>query len=377
MPDSEEKVAKNIDPDKSASNQSIDTDDESLSISGSPKKWKKWLLIAGGVLLVALIAFFVFAYTWYQQLLSPVSDDTSKYIKVSIEPGTLPGAIAQQLEDAGVIRSSFAFSVHTKLTGTENSLRAGVYTLQPSLSTPAIVNHLVSGKLHTFKVTFLPGDTLANNRQALIDLELFETEDIDEALNKSYNRPLFATKPANADLEGYIYGETYHFDASSTPESILNQTFDEFEAVIEEYSLVEGFKQQGLSLFEGITLASIIQREVPDGDDQRQVAGVFYNRMANGMNLGSDVTYQYAADKLGVARTPTLDSPYNTRIYAGLPPGPISAPGESALIAVASPAENDYLFFLSGDDDKTYFARDEAGHQRNIDEHCAKKCLIL
>ena len=96
--------------------------------------------------------------------------------------------------------------------------------------------------------------------------------------------------------------------------------------------------------------------------------------MKAGMTLGSDVTYQYAADKLGVARDPNLDSPYNTRKYKGLPPGPISSPGLSALQAAAAPASGDYLFFLSGDDNKTYFAHTNEQHEQNILQHCQKKC---
>jgi len=92
------------------------------------------------------------------------------------------------------------------------------------------------------------------------------------------------------------------------------------------------------------------------------------------MPLGSDVTYQYAAKILGVSPTPTLDSPYNTRINTGLPPGPIATPGLSALTAVASPAGGEYVYFLSGDDGMTYFAVTEAEHQENIANHCQVKC---
>src|SRR5690606_28861198 len=124
-------------------------------------------------------------------------------------------------------------------------------------------------------------------------------------------------------------------------------------------------------------LASIIQREVPTAGDQKQVAGVFYNRIKAGMTLGSDVTYQYIADKTGVPRDPSLDSPYNTRRYKGLTPGPIASQGQSALQSDAVLATNDYLFFLSSDDDKTYFGRTDAEHDRNIAQHCQKKCQIL
>lgn len=92
------------------------------------------------------------------------------------------------------------------------------------------------------------------------------------------------------------------------------------------------------------------------------------------MPLGSDVTYHYAAQILGVPATPTLDSPYNTRIYPGLPPGPIATPGLSALEAVANPASGDYLYFLSGDDGKTYYATTEQEHEANIANYCKIKC---
>jgi UPF0755 protein len=96
--------------------------------------------------------------------------------------------------------------------------------------------------------------------------------------------------------------------------------------------------------------------------------------MSQGIQLGSDVTYQYIADKTGIPRDPGIDSPYNTRRFIGLPPGPISSPGLSALKAVGSPASSDYLYFLSGDDDVTYFAKTEAEHEANISAHCKVKC---
>ena len=95
------------------------------------------------------------------------------------------------------------------------------------------------------------------------------------------------------------------------------------------------------------------------------------------MPLGSDVTYQYIAEKTGQPRDPNLDSPYNTRKVTGLTPGPISSPSQAALDAVATPASGDYLYFLAGDDDKMYFARTNEEHEQNIQKHCQKKCQIL
>lgn len=337
-------------------------------------KLKMIVLVLAGFVLLLLLAV-AGAFAWYQQQLSPVSSDT-KRIRVVIETGSTPASIAKELKGEGLIRDETAFMIYTQLANVRDGLKAGTYNLQPSESLAQIVNHLVSGKQDEFSLTFLPGDTLANHRKRLLNAG-YSAQEVDTALAKKYDRPLFAGKPASADLEGYIYGETYRFLGSATVEDILNKTFDQFEKEISDNNLVAGFKKQGLSLYQGITLASIVQREVPTAADQKQVAQVFYNRIKAGMTLGSDVTYQYAADKLDVARDPGLDSPYNTRRYKGLPPGPIASPGLSALQAVAAPASGDYLFFLSGDDDKTYFGRTNAEHDQNIVLHCQKKCSIL
>jgi UPF0755 protein len=336
---------------------------------------KKVLLLSGLGLVVVLLGVGLAAWIWYQAQLAPVGQDNGELKRVTIASGTAPSAIGDQLEEQGIIRSSTAFGIYTRLSGTQNQLQAGTYRLSPGESTPAIVDHLVAGKVDTFDITFLPGATLAENRTVLIDAGYPESE-VDAALSAEYESPIFAGKPDNADLEGYIYGDTYKFGAGASVQDILLFTFDTYERVIEENDLAARFEAQGLTLFEGITLASIIQRE-SGGGDEAQIAQVFFSRLAIDMVLGSDVTYQYIADKTGVARDPNLDSPYNTRRYGGLPPGPISAPGLTALLAVAEPAEGDYLYFLSGDDDKTYFARTNEEHEQNIIDHCQQKCSIL
>ena len=346
---------------------------------GMPKKRHRVRNIIIGFILVIIVGGGVAAfsgYSWYQQQLAPASEDTSKRVRLTIVEGSTPSEIATQLEEAGVIKSRHAFTIYTKLSGTENSLKAGTFSLQPSLSTSAIVEHLVLGKQDTFRVTFLPGDTLKNNRQKLIDLG-YSASEVDAALNTTYERELFAGKPAGTDLEGYIFGETYEFTADSTPESILNRTFDEFEASIDENNLVAGYKKQGYNLYQGITLASIIQKEVAGPDDSRQVAQVFFKRLREGMPLGADATFVYAAKKDGAQPTVNYDSPYNTRVNKGLPPGPISVPGIHALRAVANPAPGDYVYFVSGDDGKNYFSRTAAEHEENTRRYCIENCALF
>ena len=192
----------------------------------------------------------------------------------------------------------------------------------------------------------------------------FSDDQIKKAFAAKYDSLVFAGRPENAGLEGYIYGETFYISPDETAEQVLQRSIDHLEKIVKKYNLEEKFKARGLTLYQGITLASIIQREsigcgsgVETCEDQRKIASVFYNRLKANMPLGSDVTYQYIADKTGVERSPNLKSPYNTRIQKGLTPGPIASPSLSALNAAADPINSDYLYFLSGDDDITYLRK--------------------
>lgn len=343
-----------------------------------PKKSsiKKRIAMFLGVVLAAGMVAAICAWVWYNQQLAPVASGSNEKVKVTIKPGTGPSAIAKLLEEKGVIRSNVAFGWYVRLHDKAGLLQSGSYRLSKGEDVPTIVKHLTSGNTDTFSITFLPGNTLQKHRQVLIDAG-YSANQVDSALKKTYTGPLFDGKPASADLEGYIYGETYNFPADATPEQILQRTFDQFYSVVKQEKLVELYKKRGFSLYKGIVLASIIQREVVTSQDAAQVAQVFELRLKMGMQLGSDVTYQYIADKTGQERSVDLDSPYNTRRYSGLPPGPISSPGATSLLAVAKPAAGDYVYFLSGDDDKTYFARTNEEHEQNIRDYCQKKCQII
>ncbi len=344
---------------------------------------QKIILTIFGVFSI-LFGFCVAAFFWYNVQLSPIDKNATSLIKISVKNGSSTGQVADLLHDSGMIRNVFAFKVYLKLSGNEDKLQAGTYRIAKSESVSQIVGHLINGKVDQFSITFYPGATLVDNTDkpeikktdvtTILKRAGYSEEEISAALRAKYVSPLFNSKPASADLEGYIYGETYNFNVGASVSEIFEKVFDEFYGDITANNLIDGFKSRGLNLYEGITLASIIQKEVNTEGDQKQVAGVFYNRLDQGMVLGSDVTYQYIADKNGLVRDPNLDSPYNTRVNGGLTPGPIAAPGLSALMAVASPNSNEYLYFLSGDDDITYFASTYAEHESNIVNHCKIKC---
>ncbi|MDB5165777.1 MAG: Endolytic murein transglycosylase [Candidatus Saccharibacteria bacterium] len=349
-------------------------DTASPDIKPSKKSPKKLIIGVITTVLLLIIVTIIGGIAWYTHQLQPVSADANaSRVRLTIALGATPDAIADQLAEKRLIRSATAFRIYTKLSRTQNRLQAGTYSLSPTESTARIVEHLVTGKTDEFTLTFLPGATLAENRHVLLGAG-YGVGEVDAALKKAYDHALFTDKPASADLEGYIYGETYNFSTSASVEDILVRTFDEYYQAITAAKLVEGFKAQGLNLYEGITLASIIQREVSSETDEAQVAQVFLKRLREGTVLGSDVTYKYAAKHFNLVDSPLQDSTYNTRLVKGLPPGPIATPGLGALKAVAQPAAGDYEFFLAGDDGITYFAHTEAEHEANIKDHCQIGC---
>lgn len=350
--------------------------DEPTGLNRPKNSRRQKLLIAILVIAALTIAGIIAITVWYNRQLTPLSTDKDAKISVKIVEGSTSSQIGKLLEDNKIIRDARVFNVYARLSNTRDKLQAGSYKLSPSSSTPEIIQYLVDGRVDQFTVTFLPGATVADAREVLLKAG-YSAAQVDAGLAKKYDHPIFATKPASADLEGYIYGETYAFPVGVTVEQILTNTFDEFYSFVQANSLQTAYQSHGLTLFEGITLASIIQREVNGEADQKQAAQVFYKRLGEDMPLGSDATFIYIAKKLGVTPSVDLDSPYNTRIYGGITPGPISTPSKTALLAVAQPAEGDYLYFINGDDGVNYFARTLAEHEQNVVDRCAVNCSLF
>ena len=237
-------------------------------------------------------------------------------------------------------------------------------------------------KPEVFNFTILPGETIFDVKKKLAEIG-YTTEEIEAGFNADFDFEFLKGRPDGASLEGYLYGETHEFYKDSTVEDILEVFLKEMGRIIEENNLVERYADRGLSLFEGITLASVVQKEA-SSPEQPTVAQVFLSRLGYGIPLGSDVTVTYALDVLDPNReiytdnqaALRVDSCYNTRIHGGLPCGPISNPGLSALLAVAEPSDTAYLYFLTGDDGVMYYSYTEAEHNRNIYSHCRVLCNV-
>lgn len=331
----------------------------------------RWILIGVLAFIALILVAAVSSYFWYQNALKPLSA-SSERIKLEVTQGESASQVATTLQQKKLVKSALALQIYMKLQGKDN-IKVGSYIFTPNQEPEEMVQWMTDGRVDTFKVTILPGQTLAQLKKSLQGYG-YSQQAIDAAFSKQYSHPLLADKPASAGLEGYIFPETYFVGSDTGLEDLIKQSFDVFERRIEANDLRARLQQRGFSLFQGITLASIIEKEVSNLSDQRQVAQVFEARLQKGMVLGSDVTYHYAASLLGVEPTPELDSPYNTRKNPGLPPGPIANFNLAALEAVSNPAQGDYLYFVAGDDGTTHYAHSEEEHQSNVQKYCQKLC---
>lgn len=378
-----------------------DHDTTSQKVSKKKRRLRRWMIILIAIMMF-LAAVFAALFKWYEMQLKPVSSDNNK-VSVTVEDGSSVSVVANTLASKNLIRNRLAFEVYVRLNN-KNSIKAGTCMIAPSESVADIVNRMNNG-CHDFKtITFYPGGTLESSKykasqssdgvdktsvRYILRQAGYSDDEISSAFKAKYDSPLFADRPSGSSLEGYVFGETYQFTGDATAKDVLQTVFDHMYKVVQKNDLVNKFKAQGLTLYQGLTMASIVERELGCEDKptverknrcyqyQRGIAQVFITRYKKNMQLGSDVTFIYAADKAGVKPKVDIDSPYNTRKHTGLPPTPIATPGELSLKAVADPAPGDNLFFIAGDDGLIYFAKTDEEHKNNIDKYCQKLCSIV
>ncbi len=309
----------------------------------------------------------------YNKNLGPLSTNPEVRL-ITVEQGASVDEIAGKLQQERVIRSSWAFRLYVSSKEVGKDLKAGSYELAATQSVPEIVSQLTRGKVATNLVTLLPGRRLDQLRTTLVQDGFSETE-VDRALDpRGYlNNPALVDKPANVSLEGYLYPDSYQKTAATDPQTIVASALDQMNTYLTP-DLRSAFARQGLSTYEAIILASIVEKEVPKQQDREQVAQVFLKRLRIGMKLQSDATASYGAVLAGQKPSSAYDSAYNTYSHAGLTPTPISNVTISSLKAVANPASTDWLYFVSGDDGATHFSKTAAEHEANISQYCTKLC---
>jgi UPF0755 protein len=292
-----------------------------------------------------------------------------------IQPGESVVSISNRLEQVGLIRSAQTFRIYLLWTGLDTIIRSGTYHLSPAQTGREIAEMLKSTTLTEVTFTVLPGWRMEEIAASLPTSGLdFTPEAFLAAASAPINAPGYL--PAGASAEGFLSPGGYTLPRTTSAEQLVFLLLQDFSSKLTP-DLQSGFTSHGLTVYQAVTLASIIQREVVVADEMSMIASVFYNRLAIGMPLQTDPTVQYA---LGYnvaqgtwwtnplsAQDLQFDSSYNTYIHPGLPPGPISNPGLAALQAVASPAQSNYYYFQARCDGSGLhnFAETNEQHQQN------------
>ena len=336
------------------------------------------------LLLVVLLGIAGYMYSAYKKALRPVSE-VSENILFTVNAGETAKTAAQHLEEAGLIRDAGYSYLYAKRNGLTD-LKAGDYLIDRSWDTDQIftvLNDPRAAITDDAVVTIIEGDWVKHIAQKIAAATDVSEDELMELWNdKSYVKSLMADYPFLTEemfddsvrilMEGYLAPNTYLFFRSTSADEVTRKILDESLNVYR--SLEKEIKKSDLSVHEIYTLASIVQYESGKPDDMKKIAGVFFNRMKTGMPLQSSVTVCYAIDInkgddwQACEMNPTFDSPYNTYMYGGLPPGPIENPGRDAIEAVLDPDQHDYYFFMADvyGDGKVYYAKTLEEHEANV-----------
>ncbi|HEV2412785.1 MAG TPA: endolytic transglycosylase MltG [Candidatus Saccharimonadales bacterium] len=330
------------------------------------------LVVFVAIVIVAIVGSALYTLHWYHDSLKPVSS-ISRRVQVTVVAGDGPGQVANLLASKGLIRDATTFKWYVDHSLAKTELQAGTYLFSPSYSVQRMVTMMVNGQVDTYQITLLPGKYLTQIESSFEDAG-FSSSSVQAAFAGSYSGPLFAGKPAGTSLEGYVFPDTYELTVETTPQQLLQKSFDDFYTQIQANDIIPKLQTEGFTLYQGITLASVVQQEASSYQDQQTVAQVFISRLKANMPLGSDVTFIYASHLAGIAPDLNISSPYNTRINPGLPPGPIGNISLAALEAVANPSNTSYLYFVAGDNGVLHFSYTQAQQQANTQQYCTKLC---
>lgn len=281
-------------------------------------------------------------------------------LDVEVLPGQSASGILAQLTELGIVRDPVLMRAYLRYRGIDRTIQAGHYVLSGTMTTRQLAEALQRATLPPMVVTVPEGWRLEQIAESLPGAGVsFTPQDfLDSARSGLVPSPLLSELPGPSQLEGFLFPDTYHLDSQSSAIDLIGAMLQSFDLRVTS-ELRSGFARQGLSLYQAVTLASIVEREAVIPDERPMIASVFLNRLALGMRLDADPTVQYALGRQpdGSWWKPglTIDdlqiaSPYNTYVNIGLPPGPIANPGLESLRAVAEPADSPFLYFRAGCD---------------------------
>jgi UPF0755 protein len=328
---------------------------------------KRFLIIITFILIVGAGA----AVVWgYRDLRTPVHHAQSgQYIEIT--KGTSPSAVIKKLTAAGIIRNEQPVLMYLKFTGVGQRFKAGEYDFPSPITPYAVLAKLQTGEQRLIRLTVVEGWTRWDIANAMARVPELKITDPNSALTLMNDVTLIRDlDPSAKNLEGYLFPATYEFPRDTQPAELIAIMVKRFRALWKPDWTAKALSL-GMSPRQIVTIASLVETEAKLESERPVIASVIYNRLKLNMALGIDSTLIYASKLEGRWRNDgkvyksDIDrrSPYNTRLYVGLPPGPIASSGESALTAAINPAQNDYLYYVrepSRDDGAHNFYNNES-----------------
>jgi len=289
---------------------------------------------------------------------------------VRIAPGMTAGMIGDLLEQQGIISSKFNFWLAAKLNGAEGKFQTGTYKLHANMQARDVLRILISGRTSAVRFTIPEGYNVHEIAARLDQEGIVSQAEIEKAAKKFAPYSYMTGSPQEMyRAEGFLFPDTYEAPPGASAEDILDLMTKNFDHQLTP-DMRELADERGLTIYELVILASLVEKEARFDEDRPIIAQVFLKRLAIGMPLQSDTTIQYLLDtpKEDVTIEDTkMDSPYNTYQHYGLPPGPIANPGMAAIQAVLHPADTDYLYFVADRSGHNHYSKSYEEHLAEVD----------
>lgn len=341
------------------------------------KIFKNSLLVLG-LIIFALIIFCGFYYWQIYKSINGIEKQT-----IYIIEGEGVNEVANKLSEKGLIRSALFFKIHLFLSNKHHQITPGTYEFSGDQNAASIIFDIINGNVAEDKVTIIEGWRKEQIAGLLSSYGLSEKDFLKEVTEvKKYKSlfPFLENFKIEKDLEGFLFPDTYQFMKNENAESIVTKMLKSFQQKVwEQYDFKKATK---LSSYDYIKLAAIIEREIPNQNDRKKVAGLYLNRIANNMKLDADPTVQYAKEtanppksyknywqEISVSDYQKWSGDYNTYLMFGFPKTPICNPGAKAIESVLNAEENDYLYFFNSPDGKTIFSKTLGEHNKNKNKY--------
>lgn len=324
------------------------------------------LLIIGGT-----ASYFYYQRAYENYLVTPVDEESSARVSFSIESGETGQSISARLAELELVPAEWAFYKYIKDENIAPQLEAGKFVLKKSYTIPEIAQFLTNARKDEIVVTIREGLTIKQVDAYLSEKQILPAGsfiDCAKTCTPVERKSFLDSKPSDQNYEGYLFPDTYFVDPETlSPQGLYNRMIANFETKLDS-TLRSEIAKGGHSIHQIVTMASLIEKESRKDSEKSIISGILWKRLDEGIGLGVDATVRFALDKWTGPLTLEdldVDSPYNTRRFRGLPPGPISNFSLSSLKAAISPEGSEYYYYLHGADGQIHYGKTNAEHNSN------------